>query len=82
MKGVEDVEPGREEREQKEAGTHRSWRGCFRGAGYVSSKCDLGGHRDSFLSSGGGWLVRFPVTEGATLVKWSTSIMAEGIKRL
>lgn len=34
----------------------------------MSSKYDLGGQRDSFLSSGGGWLVS-SVTVGATLVK-------------
>ena len=30
----------------------------------MSSKYDLGGQRDAFLSSGGGWLVGFPCNCG------------------
>lgn len=69
MKGVEDVEPGEEEREQKDGGTHFDAGETASGRGgllrdNMSSKYDLGGQRDAFLSSGGGWLVGFPCNCG------------------
>ena len=66
---MEDVEPGEEEKEQKEAGAHFDPEETASGRGgllrdNMSSKYDLGGQRDAFLSSGGGWLVGFPCNSG------------------
>ena len=66
---MEDVEPGEEEREQKDGGTHFDAGETASGRGgllrdNMSSKYDLGGQRDAFLSSGGGWLVGFPCNCG------------------